>query len=135
MTRPAAEIQIDFSKGDYAIKIESTFDCVSDPILETPALKVLFKGKTVFESSQDVAADEPLTIAPLEGVEVGENEVYIAATRDGFDSGLAVLRVSVLRNDVLVAEELIAGEAGIDSVAGPVSFEIEPVQSSDSHSH
>jgi len=131
----AVEIEIDYAEGQYSIEIQTTFDCVADPILETEALKVLFKGEPVFTRSESISADETIEFQPLEGVESGENEIFVSANMQSPTSGLGALKVTVKRNDIPVVEKLLTTQPGLATVSGPVEFEIAPVNESQEHDH
>lgn len=134
--RPPIEISIDYAGGEYSVEIERTFDCEGDPILGTESLKVLFKGETVFARNEPIPTTEPVEIRPLEGVESGENEIYVSATMSESTLGLGVLKVTVKRNDIPIMEKMLASTAGLMEVGGPVVFEVLPQnEKTDQHQH
>jgi hypothetical protein len=133
--RTAVEVDIDYAEGLYSIEIQSTFDCQSDPILETEALKVLFKGQSVLKRSQPVSADETIEIKPLEGVESGENEIFVSANMKAPAPGLGAMKVTVKRNDIPVVEKLLTSVPGLPTVSGPVVFEIPAAKKSAADGH
>ena len=118
----AVEINIDFSDADWSVEIRKTFTAVPDPIFGSDSLKVLFKGETVYSRSDEVAANETVEIRPLEGVEVGENELFISANRESNGAALAVLQVTIKKNDNPVNETTISGKPGLPTVSGSVVF-------------
>jgi hypothetical protein len=133
--RTAVEIEIDYAEGLYSVEIQTTFDCQSDPILETEALKVLFKGQSVFQSRELILAYQITEIQPLEGVESGENEIYVAANMESPTRGLGAMKVTVKRNGIPVVEKLLTSEPGLTAVSGPVVFQISPTNKSKDHDH
>jgi hypothetical protein len=133
--RTAVDLEIDYAEGIYSIEIQSTFDCEADPILETEALKVLFKGTTVFTGSELISGDETIEIKPLDGVESGENEIFISANRKTPAQGLGAMKVTVKRNDIPVVEKLLTSVPGLPTVSGPVVFEIPATKKPDAHDH
>lgn len=124
--RPPVEIQIDYATGNYSVLIETTFECVGDPVLELDALNVMFMGESIFSQPQSIPAGEQIEISPLEGVEVGENEIHVAATMSESTPGLGVLKATIQRDGVRVLEKLISSEPGLLEVAGPVVFQVAP---------
>ena len=124
--RPPIEIKIDYSEDEYSLDIERTFDCEGDPILGTESMKVLFKGKQVFATEKPLPTGQPVEVGPLEGVENGENEIHVSATMSESTQGLAVLKVTVKRNDIPIVEKMIANEPGLLDIGGPVIFEVLP---------
>jgi hypothetical protein len=133
--RTAVEVEIDYAEGIYSIEIQSTFDCEADPILETEALKVLFKGKPVFNRSELISSDETIEIKPLPGVESGENEIFVSANRVASAQGLGAMKVTVKRNDIPVIEKLLTSVPGLPTVSGPVVFDIPSTENSDAQDH
>ena len=133
--RPPVEIQVDYAQGEFSIEVERSFDCQGDPIFGSPAIKVLFKGETVFENADPIASDEPIIISDLQGVEAGENEIFISANQASATSGLGAMKISVKRNGLVIATELITSEPGLSAVGGPIGFTIAEKPEDDSHQH
>jgi hypothetical protein len=134
--RPPTEINIDYSEADFSLEIERSFDCVVDPIFAPESLRVLFKGESVLAISKKIAVEETIRLEKLDGVEVGENEIYIAANRAEGSIGLGAIKVSIFRGGVLFDEQVLTSQQGIAEVAGPISFVVksEP-KTEDSHQH
>jgi hypothetical protein len=133
--RPAVDIQINYAEGEYSVDIDMTFDCAGDPIFETDAIKVLFKGEKVFAAADPIPAAQSIEIRPLPGVEKGENEIYVAANRETSTSGFGALKIVVKRNDIPIAEKTITSDEGLAEVGGPVVFRVGPSNESDEHDH
>jgi hypothetical protein len=133
--RPAVDIQIDYAEGEYSVTVEKTFACVGDPILETESLKVLFKGEKVFAASDPIPADQTIEVRPLNGVETGENEIYVSASRESSTGGFGALKIVVFRNDIPIAEKTITSDEGLTDVGGPVVFTVGAKYEQDEHEH
>ena len=134
--RPPVEIQVDYAQGDFSLEIDRTFDCEGDPIFGTESLKVLFKGKTVFAEKDPIERDHPVVIKDLQGVEAGENEIFVSANQKPPAASLGAMRVTVKRNEIAIAEQVIASKPGVPAVGGPVAFTIgDSPNKSDQHSH
>jgi hypothetical protein len=129
------ELQIDFSKGDYSINLTRTFECEPLTFLGQPALKVMFKGDEIFVRNETLPVDEPVLIEKVTGVEVGENEILVSANMASSVQGLAVIKVEVLRNDVVMAEKILTGDSSLGVVSGPVVFTIGQSDEQDDHQH
>jgi hypothetical protein len=86
--------------------------------------------------SKKIAVEETIRLEKLDGVEVGENEIYIAANRAEDSIGLGAIKVSIFRGGVLFDEQVLTSQQGIAEVAGPISFVVksEP-KTEDSHQH
>lgn len=132
--REPVELQVDYSSGDFSVKIERTFDCAGDPIFGTESLKVLFKGEKVFAKLESLPAGESVVVEDIRGVEVGENELFVSANMASATSGLGAIKVVVFRNDIPVAEKLITSEPGLTAVGGPIVFTI-PGEKAEEHKH
>ncbi len=134
--RPTVEFNIDYAEGEYSVEIDHTFVCEGDPVFGTESLKVLFKGKTVFSREATIPVGDPIEIRPLEGVESGENEVFVSATMSQATQGFGVLKVTVKRNNIAIQEKLFASVPGLLDLGGPVVFEIKtPTQPPDNSPH
>ena len=134
--RPPVEIQVDYAQGDFSLEIDRSFDCEGDPIFGSESLKVLFKGETVYSQQDPIDRDQPVVIEDLQGVEAGENEIFVSANQKPPSASLAVMKVTVKRNGVSIAEHIVTSESGLPAVGGPVAFTIgDSVDQSDQHSH
>lgn len=126
--------------GGWSIQIHRTFECVPDPDLPAPALIVKFQGKTVFIAENPIARDEVVSIEDLDGVEQGDNELFVQATVASvadfeFDSGAShALKVSILRDEVLQTEKSGWLNAGEYSIALQIPF-VAPVSEDHEHDH
>lgn len=132
--RPPAEIQIDYAQGEFSVEVERSFDCAGDPIFGSEALKVLFKGETVFAQKDPISSDQPVVVENLQGVEAGENEIFVTANQALPGSGLGAMKISVKRNGAVIAQEVITTKPGLPAVGGPVGFTIGD-SPGDSHQH
>ncbi|MDG1875157.1 MAG: hypothetical protein P8J27_14690 [Mariniblastus sp.] len=122
--RPPVEINIDYAQGEYSIEIDKSFDCVSDPIFETESLKVIFKGQSIFSQTAPISKDTPVVLENLEGVEVGENEIFITCNMSKPTDGLGAMRVTIKRNDITITEAILTSVPGLTEVSGPIVFTI-----------
>ena len=122
--RPPVEIQVDYAEGDFSLEIDRSFDCEGDPIFGSESLKVLFKGETVFSEKEPISSDQPVVIKDLQGIEAGENEIFVAANQKLPAASLGAIRVTLKRNDISIAEKIITSKPGLPAVGGPVAFSI-----------
>jgi hypothetical protein len=120
--RSATEYHVDFSRQEYSVEIRKTFAAAPDPIFGADSMKVKFKGETILSRADEVPAEETIEIRPLEGVEVGENELFISVNRQSTEAALAVVLVTVKEDDIPVAESTLAGVPGLPIVSGTVLF-------------
>lgn len=132
--RSAVEYKVDFSQQEYSVEIRKTFAAAPDPIFGADSMKVKFKGETLLSRSDTIPAAETIEIRPLEGVEVGENELFITVNRQSTEEALAVVLVTVKEDDILVAESTLTGVPGLPVVSGSILFEAAET-SKDEHNH
>ena len=121
--RTAVEIEVSYDEAEYSVEIRKSFAAVGDPIFGTEALRVKFKGEVVYSRQEEVPADETIVIRPLEGVEVGENELYLAATQRPGDAAIGAIQVTVKRDNFPLKQATIVSVPGLDSVSGTVVFD------------
>jgi len=85
---------------------------------------VLFKGETVFTQTESIAKDDPVVVKNLQGVEEGENEIFVTANMLQPTDGLGAIKITIKRNDIAIVEKLLTSVPGLTEVSGPVSFTI-----------
>ena len=132
--RPPIEIKIDYAQGEFSLEIDRSFDCEGDPIFGSESLKVLFKGETVFAEQDPILNDQPIVINDIQGVEAGENEIFVSANQKPPAASLGAMKITVKRNNIAIAEQVITSEPGLLAVGGPVAFSIGETPN-DSHQH
>ena len=133
--RVAVAPLIEFAQDEFVVEIHKTFDVIPDPVLGTGSLVVKFKGKTLFNSSEEIPADQMTTIQPLPDVELGHNELFVSASRAPGGPTMAVLHVVVKKNGNPIAETSLVSQPGLPLVAGPVDFFVEAVDQTPIHDH
>ena len=132
--REVIEFNVDFSRQEYSVEILKTFVAAPDPIFVAPSLKVKFKGEEILSRTDVIPAAETIEIRPLEGVEVGDNELFISVNQESSEASLAVVLVTVKEDDIPVAEATITAVPGLPVVSGSVLF--QTTQSNrDDHDH
>lgn len=131
--RPPVTLVIDYAEGEFEIEIERSFDCTSDPILGTESLVVKFKGSNVYATQERVPADEQIVFRVTEGVETGENEIYLIANREFATDHLDAVKIVVRQNGISIAETVLVSEPGIARIAGPIVFESKSIPAEDHH--
>jgi hypothetical protein len=134
LRRAPLTIEVMEADGNYTLKIERTFRCIADPILEEPSLAVQFGQNQIYIREDEVPIEEPILIGPIEGIEEGENEFLITATMDEFFENLGVLKVTIFRDEVPLESKMFASESGLTSISGPIVFNSEETASS-THQH
>ena len=132
--RTAVEYEIDFANQEYSIEIRKTFAAAPDPIFGADSLKVKFRGDIILSRNDEIPSSETIEIRPLEGVEFGENELFISVNQKSADDALAVVQVIVKKDDIPIAESTIASVPGLPTVSGSVAFVAEKLKNDD-HNH
>ena len=132
--RSVVEYKVDFSRQEYSVEIRKTFTAAPDPIFGADSMKVKFKGETILSRSDTIPTAETIEIRPLEGVEVGENELFISVNRQSTEEALAVVMVTIKEDDILVAESTLTGAPGLPVVTGSILFAAAET-SKDEHIH
>jgi hypothetical protein len=126
---------IEYAQDEFAVEIHQTFDAIPDPVLGTDSLIVKFKGKTVLRRSDEISADQVSKIQPLTDVEMGQNELFVSASRSPAGPALAVLHVVVSKNGNPIAETSLVSQPGLPMIAGPVFFFVEAIPPVPMHDH
>ena len=134
------EIKENFAQQDYHIQIFRTFDSEGDPDFDVASISVLFRGETIFESTEPIPATEVIEIKSLSNVVVEGNEVFVTANvksnDDDWDSEPKMqqaMRIVILEGESIIAENSFWLDPGNDSVAGTVSFKAQ--SHSEDHDH
>jgi hypothetical protein len=130
----AVDYQAVFAEETYSLEIRKTFEANPDPIFELESLSVQFKGESILVSDAIIPAEEVIKIDPLEGVEVGQNELFISFNRADENVALAVIQVLVFRNGAEISRSVIASEEGLAEVSGSVVFSTQSADGDD-HGH
>ncbi len=130
----AVDYQAEFAEEIYSLEIRRTFEATPDPIFELDSLTIQFKGESVFSSSETIPAEIIVEVNPLEGVEVGENELSISGNRAAEDASLAVIQVTISRNGAVISRSVITSEEGLVEVSGSVVFSTQSASEND-HEH
>ncbi len=133
--RTAVVYEVSYAEQEYAVEIRKSFTAVGDPIFGTESLKVLFKGEPIYARTDEVPADETIVIRPLAGVEVGENELYVSATRQPGGAALGVMELVVKRDNFQIATATIASVPGLDTISGTVVFDAARPDQPERHDH
>ena len=117
------------ASGKFRIEVVPMFDCGPDEfaldIDSAPSLVVRVGDKVVLTESTPIASGDEV-VADVPGLIVGRNELYLQATAsDGDPNKIRGLRVRVLRDEMVVAEQWLSSEPGAP-VEGPVAIDIKP---------
>ncbi len=128
--------------AQYRVRVAATWPLAGDPEYDTPALMVSYRGRAVLEVTDAVA---PFAWQEVELTEVarGENSLYVEANwqdvpddaRTVVPSEFAALRVQVLRNDDLIAEQAFWRNDHSNASSGIIQFHSPFDQTSDSADH
>ena len=132
--REAVEYKVDFSRQEYSVEIRKSFAAAPDPIFGAPSLKVKFKGEEILSRTDVIPAVETIEIRPLEGVEVGDNELFISVNQESAEAALAVVLVTVKEDDIPVTEVTLTATPGLPVVSGSVQFQTTK-SNRDDHDH
>lgn len=112
------------AQGQFVVELLTTFAAGPDEFAldasDAPALLVNFRGRVLLSRKEPLRAGETVKIESVQGLAAGANEFYIQATPQdpSLDQPMAI-RVRVLRNEMLVAEQTLWGNPG-ESVQGTI---------------
>ena len=135
------EYVANYSESRDSVRINRTFDCVGNAEFGMPmSLGLIFKEDKVINREDKVPASEIIEIE-LPKVEVGRNAIEVFANLpdqfsidideggeaefDSFDAKADAMRVELLRDGNVIAQETFWVEPGLNSVSGSLYFEIK----------
>lgn len=115
--------------GEFAVDLTVSFDAGPDEFAldvteDAPSLVLKMNGKEIVKRSGNVSASEsPIRVEAIEGINMGANEFYIQASPTDLASAGNCVRVRVLRDNAVVADETIWAASG-EIVQGTVRLEV-----------
>ncbi|MEL7500281.1 MAG: hypothetical protein AAFN77_21980 [Planctomycetota bacterium] len=122
--RPPIEFQAETSVDRFEVELTRTFDCVADPIAELKSIEVRFRDQELFASDAPVKSTETIRFAIPRDVEIGDNEISVAANRDFLATEFAAIGVTLYQNDVAIRRQTITSEPDLSTVSGSVVFRV-----------
>lgn len=131
--------QIDIqARGAFSIELVPMFDVGPDEFAldstNASTIVVELRGEQILNRAQPVASGETVMVENVTGLVEGENELYVkASSADGNADKVRGLRVRVLRDGLVLAEQWLSCEPGA-SVEGPVRVTLSPTLN-DEHDH
>ncbi len=135
-----AQIAVELESAAFALEVTPTFGAEADPFAlldegQRPAtLLVRLGGQEIYRGEQSLARGETLRIEPLQGLVVGNNELFFEASPAFEESHLNhALRVRLLRGGVQQLDRTLWTEAGA-KVSGTIDFSLEDAAEAD-HDH
>ena len=135
-----AQISVELDSAAFALEVTPTFGAEADPFAlldegQSPAtLVVRLGGQDIYRGEQPLARGETLRIEPLQGLVVGNNELFFDASPAFEESHLThALRVRLLRGGVTQLDRTLWSEAGA-KVSGTIDFTLEEAAETD-HDH
>ena len=138
--RQPKEIEVQFDDAAWNVQIERTFDCVPDPDYgNVESLVIQLKGVDVFRSKELIPASQLVSIGSVEGIEVGDNEIFLQANLAklddlDFDSERSnAMRVKLLRGKELVADETHWVSPGATSISQSIFFDVAQTYGDENH--
>ncbi len=148
----ATTYQTELATEPYSVEIRRTFIAapLQDPVgsidvrpeteslsqTSVAALQVHFKGVPILHRSDEIQQEEPIVIPLLEGVEIGDNELFISANQKlPNDVTFAALQVRVLQGAVTIAESTFTSVRGSPLIYGVLVFSATPPPEHDVHTH
>ena len=148
----AAAYQTELATEPYSVEIRRTFIAapIQDPAgsidirpeteslsqTAVAALQVHFKGVSILHRSDEIRQVEPLVIPLLEGVEIGDNELFISANQQlPNDVTFAALHVRVRQGAVTIAESTFTSVSGSPLIYGVLVFSATPPPEHDVPTH
>ena len=132
---PAPDFSVEYAQGKFELGIERSFDCVPYELAETKALEVSFKDEIVYSSNEPVPADQEIRFSIDDSVEVGDNEISIAANRDGTTAGFGALQATVYWNDIPIAEKTFTVEKYAEMISGSLLFHVDDASQTEGRQH
>lgn len=114
--------------GTFTIELLPLFDAGPDAFaLEAAAGKsivVELRGTPIYSHSEPAKNGQPITIEKVAGLKEGMNELFVMATpADGTEDAVRGMRVRVLRNGLVLAEDWLSSEPG-STVEGTVKLHL-----------
>ena len=112
----------------WAVRLYTTADLEGDIDFDEPSLTVRFRGKRVLADFKSVPAGKVIQIDPLEGVQSGQNSLFVQAnfssnkTDGNATTQPAAIRVQVFRGDQLLSERTFWKPDGRRSISGEIKF-------------
>ncbi len=102
--------------GTFAVDVTLTFDAGPDAFAlradQAASLQVDFRGRTLLRETRQLPRGQILTISPVPDVKVGPNEFLISAVPQEEQDVVHAVRVRVLRDAEVMAEQWLAAEPG-----------------------
>lgn len=145
----AIEYKATYAVGNYSIRLSRTFDCTANTDFGfDTALAVVFKDQKVLHRSDKVDRNESVSVV-LPDVEVGRNAVFVEANLPSsfsldfddpgqFESPSHAMKVEILKDKSVIAEETFWIAPGLDNVSGTIAFPVDSIDSQDTekeHGH
>lgn len=123
-----AEIVLIPAPGEYSVDLTLSFDAGPDEfsldVDDAPSLIVQLNGEEVLKRTDTVSAsDSPVVLENVSGVVVGTNEFYLQASPSELGIISTCIRVRVLRDGAMVAEDTLWSEPG-EAIQGVVRMEV-----------
>jgi hypothetical protein len=126
---PVAELAaVRASAGEFSLEVTPTFSLEEDPFAlqtgEAPvsALEVRLNGRPLAIAIDDMHRGRPFTLAALEGVQAGRNEIHVQASPPVAENSLVHgLRIRVIDRDAVLVDDTVWGGGGA-LVSGTVGF-------------
>lgn len=125
---PVETVAIDTAR--YRVRVATTWPLVGDADYDTPALMISYRGRSLLESTQTV---RPFEWREIEISEVarGENSLYVEVNWDGerddsqpaFPPEFAAVRIQILRNDDVIAEQTLWRRDEASDQSGVIRFQ------------
>lgn len=140
---PGQDYQVQAAKAQYSLLITTTFAIEPDPFAvqidddaQAAGLIVRLGKKEILRQTGDMESGVPVIVKPLEGLVIGNNEIYLEASPPLQDSNKShAVRVQIMENDILIAEKTSWSQPG-GKVADTMSFSIETQEKKeDDHDH
>ncbi|MCH2178367.1 MAG: hypothetical protein MK106_06140 [Mariniblastus sp.] len=124
----AIEYRTQSAPGSWSVQLYTTAELVGDLDFDEPSLKVLFKGQTILEDFDTIAAKEQIVIDPLNKVSMQPNSLFLQArcsAETGADAKAdrhAAIRVQVYRGKQQVAEKTFWKTNNGQLIRGELTF-------------
>ncbi len=128
----ATASQATSATGLFTVDVTLTFDAGPDPFAlrsdEAASLLVEFRGRTLLRETGPLSNGDIITLGPVPDVEVGQNEFYLMAVPQPEKDVVHAVRVRILRDEELIAEQWLAAEPG-QPVSGTLMVDVPVARS------
>lgn len=137
--KPSEAPDIEMASATYSVRLTPTFTVEKDPFaLQTDndavsGIELALNGNNIVVPVNEVDRGKVLVLKNLQGVQIGQNELYLKASPPIGESMLDQgIRIQLLENDNPIANTTLWGEKG-SLVLGTVNFAVSLQEKDNDH--